>query len=521
MPAYVHMPRAGFSSKPFKRSPVAAATRAAPRTRQRAGRIKPIESVEVGDLVWAWDEATVSLVKRPVRKLFQHPDRHVVEIRFAAAGGTQGSVTSTTDHPFWVEGRGWVGARELQSGDVLKSIDEGAGLRVLGVLSVEARSDVFNFEVQGAHNYFVGRCGALVHNRSSAEVGDHTMPLSDSLIQTMNPGWRAKRLGEMTVGEDSSTTKHMQGLARDSEHLLPTDLRQRVPLPNGADVSAVITSLDLDPSAQVETGACKAFARLYPVKGRFDMGVATNLPGKSPVAVVAEATMASYVAAYVPNFRPAALVFVATPSLVQIKGKAGFVFDAQPRNAALGVGMVMEAAPVNSAMFKAKKVLIALEKAGKLEGVPGHDTYSAHYSAGMLATALTAVAVKDNNTAPLLDRARANAGLLVKLFPFDEGARTVIQATRDMVDVHGAAIVDGQYLPSTPREWTNPLTGQKSTVTLRNIDPLDIVYDAREHPLAELGGPDMLDLSFKHWSVHNKFSVDLIEIIMNAARRSR
>jgi hypothetical protein len=543
------MPGAGLSSTPFKRNPVVAATRAAPRTRLHVRRVKPIESVEVGDLVWAWDEAMDLLVKRPVRKLFQHGQRPAVEIRFAAAGGTEGSVTSTTEHPFWVEGRGWVGACELQPGDVLKSIDEGAALRVLRVLCVAARFEVFNFEVHGAHNYFVGASGALVHNlsdrrpaivrepngdrgpnrdavsRTDAEVTVDTktlIQLSNSWVQTLNPEWRAKRLDEMTSGVNSSSqTLHMQVLARASEHLLPTDLQQPIRLSNGQNISAVITSLDLNSSAKVHVGSFKAFARLHSLDGRLDMGVATNLPGKSPVSVAAEATLAFRVAEYVPNFAPDALVYVATPRLVEVRGKVEFVFDTEPRTSALGIGMVMEAGPPDAAMFKAKSALATLNKAGKLEGVPGYDTFAPHYSGGLLATALTAKAVMENNTTPLLDRARENAGILAARFPFDEGARAIVQATRDMVDVHRAAIVDAQYLPSTPREWTNPLTGQKSMVNLRNIDPLDIVQEGRVHPLVELGGVDMLDLSFEHWSGHNKFSADLMEIIMNARARFR
>lgn len=75
-------------------------------------------------------------------------------------------IGATTEHPFWVEGKGWVAACQLHAGDLLKRIDSGACLRVVSAELSGTKADVFNFEVEGVHNYFVGRDGVLVHNES-------------------------------------------------------------------------------------------------------------------------------------------------------------------------------------------------------------------------------------------------------------------------------------------------------------------------------------------------------------------
>jgi hypothetical protein len=133
--------------------------------RTRLG-LKRIEHVEVGDRVWAYDKFADRLVMRHVRRLFRRQDRPVLRVVCENADGTRETITATTEHPFWVYGRGWVAANELLPGDRLRRIDLEMALHVLIVHDTDLRADVFNFEVDGLHNYFVGRVGALVHNSS-------------------------------------------------------------------------------------------------------------------------------------------------------------------------------------------------------------------------------------------------------------------------------------------------------------------------------------------------------------------
>lgn len=75
-----------------------------------------------------------------------------------------GTLTTTKDHPFWVEGLGWKRAGELAVGDVLVTPNGRVALESREVLRRAAT--VYNFRVVGDHNYYAvaGQTPILVHN---------------------------------------------------------------------------------------------------------------------------------------------------------------------------------------------------------------------------------------------------------------------------------------------------------------------------------------------------------------------
>jgi hypothetical protein len=131
---------------------------------------KPIETISVGDLVWAWDEDSGQHLPRPVVRLFSHHAENLVAVRIRTDRGFSESVKATANHPFCVAGKSWVAARSLAPGDELITTDDGSRLWVESASVTELAANVFNFEVFQAHNYHVGVTGALVHNRSDLEA---------------------------------------------------------------------------------------------------------------------------------------------------------------------------------------------------------------------------------------------------------------------------------------------------------------------------------------------------------------
>lgn len=172
----------GFGSSSYSLVPIARAARAAPwqphiltkklatpadkAVSSPASRTKKIEDIEVGDLVYAWDEIAGKLVKRQVKRLFLHRAKPTLVVTIADEEGRTQIIDATTEHPFWVEGRKWVAASRLRDGDILKRITAGSTMRVVLVGFTGKNTDVFNFEVEDTHNYFVGHQGVLVHNTS-------------------------------------------------------------------------------------------------------------------------------------------------------------------------------------------------------------------------------------------------------------------------------------------------------------------------------------------------------------------
>ncbi|MEK5332837.1 polymorphic toxin-type HINT domain-containing protein [Lysinibacillus sp. FSL W8-0992] len=74
-------------------------------------------------------------------------------------------IETTDNHPFWVEGKGWVLADELQIGDKLQKAD-GSNLKIDKVefVRMDEPVTVYNFTVEDYHTYYVTDIGVWVHN---------------------------------------------------------------------------------------------------------------------------------------------------------------------------------------------------------------------------------------------------------------------------------------------------------------------------------------------------------------------
>jgi hypothetical protein len=113
----------------------------------------------LGDWVIADDPTTPGEISaRQVLDTFVRETTALVDLY------VDGEVISTTgEHPFWTPDKGWVEAKDLQVGSLLQTEDG----RVIDVDKVEKRSgqfEVYNFNVEGFHTYFVSDLGILVHN---------------------------------------------------------------------------------------------------------------------------------------------------------------------------------------------------------------------------------------------------------------------------------------------------------------------------------------------------------------------
>ena len=114
---------------------------------------KLIEQFQIGDLLLSRSEfdpsgpVEASVVEAVFRRLGEILHLHV-----------RGQVIRTTDeHPFYVQSKGWVPARELHSGDLLDSHD-GQWVAVQEVYSTGVYETVYNLRLAEFHTYFVG-CG--------------------------------------------------------------------------------------------------------------------------------------------------------------------------------------------------------------------------------------------------------------------------------------------------------------------------------------------------------------------------
>jgi hypothetical protein len=117
-----------------------------------------IEKIKVGDRVLAQNVDTGELAFKPVLRTTLRPKSDLVHLE------TEGAAFDTSGgHPFWVSGRGWLKARELESGMLLHGVTSTVAVR-----SVDAgATDVtYNLIVADFHTYFVGPSKLLSHDNT-------------------------------------------------------------------------------------------------------------------------------------------------------------------------------------------------------------------------------------------------------------------------------------------------------------------------------------------------------------------
>lgn len=118
-----------------------------------------IDEIEIGDLVWSWNEQSGEYGFNEVSALHRHENHR--ELLYIEAGGR--TIKTTPNHRFYVEGVGFVRADKIVPGNYLL---DGLGQKIAVTAAYAVQLDdpitVYNITVNDAHTYYAG--GVLVHN---------------------------------------------------------------------------------------------------------------------------------------------------------------------------------------------------------------------------------------------------------------------------------------------------------------------------------------------------------------------
>ena len=134
----------------------------------------PIEQIKIGDKVLSYDEKTKTFEYKSVAQTFIAVKENIVKIKIRG----EKLLTTTTEHPFYVKkshkARDGLSSDDDEEGEWLTAAELKVGQKVLRpdgkwtrITSIEQSSEptlVYNLEVEGNHNYFVGEIGVLSHN---------------------------------------------------------------------------------------------------------------------------------------------------------------------------------------------------------------------------------------------------------------------------------------------------------------------------------------------------------------------
>jgi hypothetical protein len=122
----------------------------------------PIEEIKVGDKVLAKDDVTGEVAYKEVEILIERTVDEVYNLTF----GNE-IISTTEEHPFWIIGKGWTKARELQIGDLLTTSD-GQEIAIANIEVQKKRTKVHNLKVKDFHTFYVSNLKVWTHNCTPA-----------------------------------------------------------------------------------------------------------------------------------------------------------------------------------------------------------------------------------------------------------------------------------------------------------------------------------------------------------------
>lgn len=143
----------------------------------------PIEEIKADQMVWAEDPETGErALKRVVRTFLNEKD----ELVHVQVNGE--TITCTTEHPFYVQGKGWVAAKDLKLNDKLELQNgEEAFVDTIRREKLDQPIQIFNFEVEDFHTYYVGAGCVLVHNLCTQKAARRAAKRSENIPMSQKP----------------------------------------------------------------------------------------------------------------------------------------------------------------------------------------------------------------------------------------------------------------------------------------------------------------------------------------------
>jgi RHS repeat-associated protein len=125
--------------------------------------LRPIEEIAVGDIVMAWDPETGEITPQQVTALIRPEPKLIWRLEARDADGEAEVFEVTNDHPWYIEGAGWVETQHLQVGQHIETADD-RGLTILDLARTDRVERIYNLTVDGPHTFLVGKDRAVVHN---------------------------------------------------------------------------------------------------------------------------------------------------------------------------------------------------------------------------------------------------------------------------------------------------------------------------------------------------------------------
>ena len=123
---------------------------------------KTIESIKVGDVVPCIDHITGESAEKRVTSTSVRKIDRLIELEIGDE-----KLQCTETHPFQVKDKGWVDAADLKPCDLIYTKDwKLVSVHSVNLIKLDEPVEVFNFEVEDCHTYYLGNSYIIVHNGS-------------------------------------------------------------------------------------------------------------------------------------------------------------------------------------------------------------------------------------------------------------------------------------------------------------------------------------------------------------------
>ncbi len=132
--------------------------------------LKPIETIDRGELVWSREEFGNKYDYRPVIATKVTPNIPIYEVKIKHDNGLEETINTTEEHPFWIDGEGWRKASILEAGMKLLDKHGRSTATVVSQTALDKKDTVYNFEVQDFSTYHIGEMGVWVHNANCCDL---------------------------------------------------------------------------------------------------------------------------------------------------------------------------------------------------------------------------------------------------------------------------------------------------------------------------------------------------------------
>ena len=129
--------------------------------------LKPIEAIQVGDLVLSRDPSSGATAYKPILSTIRRHDRDIwrvkLQVRLPDGSSRTDAFDTTEDHPWRTADGRWLTTMELTRGvQIARAYGQAAS--VISITDTHRIRPTFNLEVADFHTYFVGEDRVWVHN---------------------------------------------------------------------------------------------------------------------------------------------------------------------------------------------------------------------------------------------------------------------------------------------------------------------------------------------------------------------